>query len=209
MTLFRTPLVLSAAGAALLLGACATPSPTKTAAAPAPTAAAAAVTAAPAAVAVTPATPAATSQSAVGSVDLTTARNASAVAPELASKAQPYVYFDFDSAVIRSEFNASIDAHARQLLAMPDKRLRIEGHTDERGGREYNLALGQRRAEAVAQSLKLLGVPDARLEVVSYGAERPKADGSHEDAWAKNRRAALRSERGDRLAQAGTGTTTP
>ncbi len=201
MTLFRTPLVLGAAGAALLLGACATPSPEKTGAAntlAAPTVAAAPVAPTPTA---TPATPAATSESAVASVDLASSR--SAPAADTASKAQPYVYFDFDSAVIRSEFTASIDAHARQLLAAPTKRLRIEGHTDERGSREYNLALGQRRAESVAQSLNLLGVPDARLEVVSYGAERPKADGSDEDAWAKNRRAALRSERPDRVAQAG------
>jgi peptidoglycan-associated lipoprotein len=199
MTLFRTPLVLGAASAALLLGACATPSPEKkglvNAAAPA---AAAATTAA--ATSTTPAAPAATSESAVASVDLASARNAAAEAA--AGKAQPFVYFDFDSYVVRSEFNESIDAHARQLLAIGDKRLRIEGHTDERGGREYNLALGQQRAQAVAQKLQLLGVPDTRLEVVSYGAERPKAEGSNEEAWAKNRRAALLSERGDRMAQA-------
>lgn len=204
MTLFRTPFVLGAAGAALLLGACATPTPVKTGAATAPAATAPAA-AAPTAAA-TAAAPAAAGASTVASVELPASRGG---ADAVAGKAQPYVYFDFDSAVIRGEFSASIDAHARQLLALPDKRLRIEGHTDERGGREYNLALGQRRAEAVAQSLKLLGVPDTRLEVVSYGAERPKAEGSNEEAWAKNRRAALRGERGDRLAQAGTGSTTP
>ena len=201
MTLFRTPFVVGAAGAALLLGACATPSPVKTGAA---TATAPAVTAAAApapAEAATPAAPAAAGESKVASVELPATRGAADAA---AGKARPYVYFDFDSAVIRDEFSASIDAHARQLLAMPDKRLRIEGHTDERGGREYNLALGQRRAQAVAQSLQLLGVPDSRLEVVSYGAERPKAEGSNEEAWAQNRRAALRSQAGDRLAQAAT-----
>jgi peptidoglycan-associated lipoprotein len=201
MTLFRTPFVVGAAAAALLLGACATPSPVKTGA----TAAAAPAVTAPAApapaVAATAAAPAAAGESKVASVELPATRGAADAA---ASKARPYVYFDFDSAVIRDEFSASIDAHARQLLAAPDKRLRIEGHTDERGGREYNLALGQRRAQAVAQSLQLLGVPDSRLEVVSYGAERPKAEGSHEEAWAQNRRAALRSQAGDRLAQAAT-----
>ncbi len=205
MTLFRTPLVLGAAGAALLLGACATPSSEKLSAGAAATPPAVAAAATGTAAAAPAATPAATSESQVAAVDLGT-RSAAA---DAASKAQPYVYFDFDSAVIRSEFTASIDAHARQLLAMPDKRLRIEGHTDERGGREYNLALGQRRAQSVAQSLQLLGVPDSRLEVVSYGEERPKAEGGNEEAWAKNRRAALRGQGGDRMAQAGTGSTTP
>ncbi|MCZ8177138.1 MAG: peptidoglycan-associated lipoprotein Pal [Burkholderiaceae bacterium] len=201
MTLFRTPFVVGAAGAALLLGACATPSPVKTGAATATTPAVAAAAAPAPATAATPAAPAAAGESKVASVELPATR---AAADAAAGKARPYVYFDFDSAVIRDEFSASIDAHARQLLAAPDKRLRIEGHTDERGGREYNLALGQRRAQAVAQSLQLLGVPDSRLEVVSYGAERPKAEGSHEEAWAQNRRAALRSQAGDRLAQAAT-----
>ncbi|MFN9745701.1 MAG: peptidoglycan-associated lipoprotein Pal [Betaproteobacteria bacterium] len=203
MTLFRTPLVVGAAGAALLLGACATPSAVKTAAAPAAAPVAAAPATAPAPTAAMPAAPAAAGESKVASVELP---GASGAADAAASKARPYVYFDFDSAVIRDEFSTSIDAHARQLLAMPDKRLRIEGHTDERGGREYNLALGQRRAQAVAQSLQLLGVPDSRLEVVSYGAERPKVEGSTEEAWAQNRRAALRSQVGDRMAQAGSAT---
>jgi peptidoglycan-associated lipoprotein len=206
MTLFRTPLVLGAASAALLLGACATPSAEKMGTAGATAPAVAAASTAPT-TAATPATPAATNESQVASVNLGNTRGNAADAAT--GKAKPYVYFDFDSAIVRNEFNESIDAHARQLLAMGDKRLRIEGHTDERGGREYNLALGQRRAQAVAEKLQLLGVPDGRLEVVSYGAERPKAEGSNEEAWAKNRRAALRSQAGDRMAQAGTGTTTP
>lgn len=189
MTLFRTPLVLGAAGAALLLGACATPSPERTGAAGQATPAVAAASTAPAAAA-TPAAPAATSESAVASVDLASTRNAAADA--LAGKAQPFVYFDFDSAVVRSEFNESIDAHARQLLAITDKRLRIEGHTDERGGREYNLALGQKRAEAVVRSLVLLGVGERQLEAVSFGEERPAAQGSDESAWARNRRAEIK-----------------
>jgi peptidoglycan-associated lipoprotein len=192
-----------------LLGACATPS-TERLGSPlvsATPAVAAAPAAAPATT--TAALPAATSQSQVTLVDLAASRGLPAGGEPLAAKAQPYVYFDFDSALIRNEFTASIDAHARQLLTLPDKRLRIEGHTDERGGREYNLALGQRRAEAVAQSLRLLGVPETRLEVVSYGAESPKAEGSTEEAWAKNRRAALRGERSERLAQAGSSSPAP
>jgi len=102
------------------------------------------------------------------------------------------VYFDFDSDVIRPEFRALIDAHAQRLVANRNLRLVIEGHTDERGGREYNLALGQRRAEAVMRSLMLLGAHEAQLEAVSFGKERPVAIGSNEEAWAQNRRAELR-----------------
>ena len=102
------------------------------------------------------------------------------------------VYFDFDSDVIRPEFRALIDAHAQRLVANRNLRLVIEGHTDERGGREYNLALGQRRAEAVMRSLMLLGAREAQLESVSFGKERPAVAGSNEEAWAQNRRAELR-----------------
>ena len=102
------------------------------------------------------------------------------------------IYFDFDSFVVRDEFRGLIESHAKALAATRGKRLVIEGHTDERGGREYNLALGQKRAEAVQKSLTLLGVADSRLESVSYGEERPAVQGSDEAAWAKNRRAELR-----------------
>ena len=102
------------------------------------------------------------------------------------------VYFDFDSFVVKEEFRSMIDAHARALAAQRGKRLVIEGHTDERGGREYNLALGQKRAEAVARSLTLLGVPEAQLEAVSFGKERPAVEGQDEAAWARNRRAELK-----------------
>ncbi len=84
------------------------------------------------------------------------------------------VYFDFDSFVIKPEFQSVIEAHARFLKANPQaRRACIEGHTDERGGREYNLALGQKRAEAVRRALGLLGVGDAQVEAVSYGKEKP------------------------------------
>lgn len=101
------------------------------------------------------------------------------------------VYFDYDSYVIKPEFQALIDAHARHIKADKSRKVVIEGHTDERGGREYNLALGQRRAEAVRRSLGLLGVADSQVEAVSFGKEKPAAQGSNEAAWSKNRRAEI------------------
>ena len=102
------------------------------------------------------------------------------------------VYFDFDSFVVKDEFRSLIDGHAKALAAQRSKRMVIEGHTDDRGGREYNLALGQKRAEAVAKSLALLGVQEAQLEAVSFGKERPVVEGQDEAAWARNRRAELK-----------------
>jgi len=101
------------------------------------------------------------------------------------------VYFDYDSYVIKPEFQSLIEAHARFLKANNARRVNIEGHTDERGGREYNLALGQRRSEAVRRALGLLGVADTQMEAVSFGKEKPAAPGSDEASWAKNRRAEL------------------
>jgi peptidoglycan-associated lipoprotein len=102
------------------------------------------------------------------------------------------VYFDFDSFVVRDDGRAVVEAHARLLNANRTRKMTVEGHTDERGGREYNLALGQKRAEAVVRSLTLLGATDAQLEAVSFGEERPAVQGSDEAAWAKNRRAELK-----------------
>ncbi|MDR6535558.1 peptidoglycan-associated lipoprotein Pal [Variovorax soli] len=101
------------------------------------------------------------------------------------------VYFDFDSYTIKPEFQSLIDGHARFLKANPQRRVSIEGHTDERGGREYNLALGQKRSEAVRRALVLLGVPDSQIEAVSFGKEKPAVQGSGEDVWAQNRRAEI------------------
>jgi len=101
------------------------------------------------------------------------------------------VYFDFDSYTIKPEFQSLIDGHARFLRANTQRRVQVEGHTDERGGREYNLALGQRRSEAVRRALTLLGVNDAQIEAVSFGKEKPAVPGSDEAAWAKNRRAEI------------------
>ncbi|HEY9010156.1 MAG TPA: peptidoglycan-associated lipoprotein Pal, partial [Devosia sp.] len=104
------------------------------------------------------------------------------------------IYFDFDSYVVKDEFRPIVEAHAKLLKANPSAKEVAEGHTDERGGSEYNLALGQKRAEAVVQQMKVLGVGDSQLEAVSYGKERPAVDGHDESAWAKNRRVELRSK---------------
>lgn len=99
------------------------------------------------------------------------------------------VYFDYDSFTVKPEFQATIEAHAQFLKSNARAKLSLEGHTDERGGREYNLALGQKRADAVRQSLSLLGVNAAQIETVSFGEEKPAAQGSEESAFSKNRRA--------------------
>ncbi len=145
------------------------------------------------------ATPGAASQSRVATVDLArtlpggaAGAGAQAAAAALAAASQRIVYFDFDSFVIKDDFKSLLDSHAKVLTAAKAKRMVIEGHTDERGGREYNLALGQKRAEAVVHSLTLLGVSDKQLEAVSFGEERPAAQGSDEQAWSRNRRAELK-----------------
>jgi peptidoglycan-associated lipoprotein len=127
-----------------------------------------------------------TSQTRVTPVDLTNQDANGAIA-----KAQRIIYFDFDSYVVKDEYRGVVEVNAKALVADRKKRLAIEGHTDERGGREYNLALGQKRAEAVAKALTLLGATDAQIEAVSFGKERPTAQGSDEDSWAKNRRVEL------------------
>ena len=98
------------------------------------------------------------------------------------------IYFDFDSSDIRPEFADVVTTNARRLAGNPALRVRLEGHTDERGSREYNIALGERRAQAVRRGLMLQGVADAQVVTVSYGEERPASDGSDEAAWALNRR---------------------
>jgi peptidoglycan-associated lipoprotein len=103
-------------------------------------------------------------------------------------QANRIVYFDYDSFAIRPEFQSVIEAHAKFLKADKSKKVALEGHTDERGGREYNLALGQKRAEAVRRAMTLLGVGEAQLEAVSFGKEKPAVQGSTEAAMEKNRR---------------------
>ncbi len=148
----------------------------------------------------TPATSSATpAQSTVASVDLAGSRGvgaggagAAGSSALMAAPSQRVVYFDFDSFVIKDEFKGLLDSHAKVLVRDGNKRLVVEGHTDDRGGREYNLALGQKRAEAVLRSLTLLGVSDRQVEAVSFGEERPASAGADEAAWAKNRRAELK-----------------
>lgn len=101
------------------------------------------------------------------------------------------VYFDYDSFDVKPEAAALLEANARYLNANRTRRVNLEGHTDERGGREYNLALGQKRAEAVRRALSLLGVSDAQMEAVSFGEEKPAVTGFDEAAYAKNRRVEL------------------
>ncbi|HJV80071.1 peptidoglycan-associated lipoprotein Pal [Noviherbaspirillum sp.] len=101
------------------------------------------------------------------------------------------IYFDFDSYIVKDEFKPLVQAHSKYLTANKNRKIVIQGNTDERGGREYNLALGQKRAEAVRKSMSLLGVSDSQMEAVSFGEEKPKASGSDEASWAENRRADL------------------
>jgi peptidoglycan-associated lipoprotein len=98
------------------------------------------------------------------------------------------IYFDYDSSEIRPEFVSVIAAHAHALARNASVRVRLEGHTDERGSPEYNIGLGERRAQAVRRALMLQGVTDAQVATVSYGQERPAVSGHDEAAWAKNRR---------------------
>ncbi|PQO97437.1 peptidoglycan-associated lipoprotein Pal [Massilia phosphatilytica] len=99
------------------------------------------------------------------------------------------VYFDFDSYVVRDDGKPVVENHSAYLTKNKQRKILIQGNTDERGGTEYNLALGQKRAEAVRKSMAALGVSDGQMEAVSLGKEKPKAAGHDEAAWAENRRA--------------------
>ena len=134
-----------------------------------------------------------TPQSQVATVDLAKTSPVGATAGAgAAAPAQRVVLFDYDSFAIKDEYKGLVDGHAKSLASSRTKRMVVEGHTDERGGREYNLALGQKRADAVVKSMELLGVPANQLEAVSFGKERPAAMGQDESAWARNRRAELK-----------------
>jgi peptidoglycan-associated lipoprotein len=113
---------------------------------------------------------------------------AGALGPEGALGAQRVIYFDYDRSDIRSDFIDVIAAHGKFLASNATVRVRLEGHSDERGTREYNIALGERRAQGVKRALALQGVQDAQITTVSYGEERPAALGSDENAYSKNRR---------------------
>lgn len=108
--------------------------------------------------------------------------------PQEGLLAKRVIYFDFDSSEIRGEGTDIVAAHAKHIAGNPNVRVRLEGHTDERGSREYNIGLGERRAQAVRRALMLQGAADSQLSTVSYGEERPVAAGSDEAAWTQNRR---------------------
>ena len=132
--------------------------------------------------------PSGSAQSRVSTVDLTKPGGGTPSAGQVAR----IVYFDFDSFIIKDEFKPVVEGNARTMVTNKQRRMVVEGHADERGSREYNLALGQKRAEAVVKSLALMGVGNAQVEAVSFGEERPAAQGTDEAAWAKNRRAELK-----------------
>ena len=123
----------------------------------------------------------------------TTARGlpADEQAKQDAIRAGTLIYFDYDRAEIKPEFVPIVTAHAKYLNTNNANKIRLEGHSDERGSREYNIGLGERRAQAVRRALMLQGVTEAQITTVSYGEERPAVQGSDEAAYAKNRRVEL------------------
>ena len=101
------------------------------------------------------------------------------------------VYYEYDSFVVKDEFKPLIDAHGRYLRDNRTAHIIVQGNTDERGGSEYNLALGNKRAESVKRMLSLIGVPDGQIETISFGKEKPRNQGHDESAYAENRRSDL------------------
>ena len=155
------------------LAACSTTPKAPSAAAPAP---------APAPVAAAPATAATPAH-----VDDAQAL-AAKLRQQMADLASKSVFFDFDSFVVKSEYDSTLHAQADFLKANPHAKLTVQGNTDERGGSEYNLALGQKRAEAVRKQLGVLGVSTDRVEATSFGKEKPRASCHEESCWSQNRR---------------------
>lgn len=180
MSLSKSTLLI--ASTAALFAACSTPAP-----APAP---------APAPVAA-PAPAAAPAANTSGAGNANAGVRSTAVAPTVAPHLDPAnktlaeksVYFEFDDYAIASQYNAIVEAHGKYLAANGALAIRVEGNADERGSNEYNLALGQRRAESVVKALKLLGVKDTQAEATSNGETKPRAVGHDEASWAQNRRA--------------------
>ncbi len=171
----RKTLGLSFALASSLLAACSS-TPVTPPAAPATPAPAAAPAPAPAA--------AATPASTVTAVNLPAHLD-----PNSAISKERSVYFDFDDFSIKPAYTALVERHGKYLAATAGLTAKVEGNADERGSAEYNLALGQKRAEAVVKALKIYGAKDGQLEAVSWGEERPVSSGHDEAAWAQNRRA--------------------
>ncbi len=108
--------------------------------------------------------------------------------PNSAISKQRSIYFDFDVFTIKPQYNSVIEQHAAYLKANPQLQVRLEGNADERGGREYNLSLGQKRSESVKRAMTTLGATAGQQEAVSFGEEKPKAAGHDETSWAENRR---------------------
>jgi peptidoglycan-associated lipoprotein len=166
-------MVWTAAALAALLAGCATPSPEK----------------APVddrtVVAVTPGTGAATAGTTGSGVAGTTAQGNSLRSGTLAKRS---VYFDYDSYTVKDEYKPLVEAHGKYLQTTRVARMTIQGNCDERGSREYNIALGQRRADTAKRMMQLYGAGDAQIETVSFGKEKPKNSGHDEAAWAENRR---------------------
>ncbi len=182
MTTNRLMQLATCTAAALLLAACASTPLDEQAAAPVTDKSASATAAKP-----TEATP---DSRAVARVD-TTPKAMDPLDDPSSPLAKRSIYFDFDSFMVKPEFQGVVEVHGKYLVANPTRRVVIEGNADERGSREYNLALGQKRAEAVKSRLRLLGVQESQIETVSLGEEKPVATGSDEASWAQNRRADL------------------
>lgn len=117
-----------------------------------------------------------------------TAAGAAKLPPATGAYLQRTVLFDFDSFTVKDEFRPIVETHAKFLQANRGARVALQGHADERGSREYNIALGQKRSDAVKRMMVLLGAGEAQIETVSFGKEKPKAEGHNEAAWAQNRR---------------------
>ncbi len=173
----RKTLIVGLVALSLVLGACATKRPPTTP---------------PAGAGSTAGTGTSTSGVETPQVGTATVGGAGAGTTQLGPKGglldQRLVYFDYDSSDIKPEGASLVAAHAQWLVKNPGSKVRLEGHTDERGSPEYNIGLGERRAQAVRRALMLQGVPESQLSTVSYGEERPAVAGSEESAWAQNRR---------------------
>ena len=174
MNRFGAAAVAFASGA-LLFGCSSTPVDTSAQAGPVATAASAA------------SAPAASSGS-VGSSTVATVTLAPHLDPTSAISKERSVYFDYDVFTVKAEYVGLLERHAKYLIAHPTLKVRIEGNADDRGGAEYNLALGQKRAEAVVKAMQIYGANAAQMEAISWGKERPVALGHDEAAWAQNRR---------------------
>ena len=165
------------ASSALLFGCSSTPVDQSADAKPA--------TAAPAA---SSASGASAASGSVGSSNVATVTLAPHLDPASPISRQRSVYFDYDVFTVKPEYVGLLERHARYLIANPTLKVRIEGNADDRGGAEYNLALGQKRAEAVLKAMQIYGANAAQMEAISWGKKRPVALGQDEAAWAQNRR---------------------